>query len=360
MRFLETPGHTPEGISVLIFESTANEPAKILTGDTLFIGDVGRPDLAGAKGYTSEQMAAMLYDALHEKILTLPDTTEVYPAHGAGSMCGRNISSETYSTIGTQRKTNYALQPMSKDEFVRLMTTDLPVAPQYFSMDAELNRAGAGRLDELPPPRARAPHEVEDLCEGEYVVLDVRACEKFGAGHVPNSINIGLKGQFASWAGSLLSPTIQIIIVVESESEVKEAQMRLARVGLENVAGYLEGGIEAWKDAGLRVSSIAQLTVTELHELSSHQNGLQILDVRRTNEYTSGHVPHAHNVPLDKLETANLDQINSQKPLYVICAGGYRSSAATSLLERRGFTKIYNINGGTGAWIEAGYETEKN
>jgi hydroxyacylglutathione hydrolase len=359
LKFIETPGHTPEGISILVTDTeNPNEPSKILTGDTLFIGDVGRPDLAGSKGYTTEQMAAMLYDTLHDKILTLPDETEVYPAHGAGSMCGRNISNETSSTIGVQRRTNYALQRMSKDEFVRMMTENLPPAPGYFSMDAELNRAGAGRLDELPKPNSLSPTEVKKMLADGHIALDVSANEKFGAGHIPGSINIGLKGQFASWAGTLLSPQTPIILIADTDAEVNEAQMRLARVGLEKVAGYLAGGITAWRDAGFEVARIPQITVAELHEILSQTDDAQILDVRRTTEYEQSHVPHARNIPLDKLTSSNLDELDSQKPLYVICAGGYRSSAATSLLEARGFQNLHNIIGGTSAWINAGYETE--
>ncbi|HEX2574558.1 MAG TPA: MBL fold metallo-hydrolase, partial [Polyangia bacterium] len=204
LRFLETPGHTPESICVLLFDhGVSPQPLKVFTGDTLFIGDVGRPDLVGSKGYTAEAMAGMLYDALHEKLLTLPPTVEVYPAHGAGSACGRNISKETSSTIGREATTNYALQPMSKEAFVRLMTTDLPPAPSYFAHDAEQNRQGAVPLDSLPPPPALPVAEFVRLAEAGAVILDVRDVASFGRGHVPGAINIGLAGQFASWAGTL-------------------------------------------------------------------------------------------------------------------------------------------------------------
>ena len=224
LRIMETPGHTPESISILVTDTEdTNEPQKILTGDTLFIGDVGRPDLVGAKGFTAQEMAGMLYDSLHEKLLKLGDEVEVYPAHGAGSMCGRNISRETSSTIGEQKRFNYALQQMPKDEFVRLMTTDLPEAPAYFPRDAEINRAGAVALVDLPKPRALTPEEVRSLCESGHLVLDVRGSADFGAGHVPGALNIGLGGQFASWAGTLIGMSTPLIIVADSQSEAEEA-----------------------------------------------------------------------------------------------------------------------------------------
>ena len=204
LRFIETPGHTPEGICVLVTDTeVSDQPQKILTGDTLFIGDVGRPDLAGGKGYTPQMMAEMMFDSLHGKILKLPDEVEVYPAHGAGSMCGRNMSKETSSTVGEQRKFNYALKPMTKEQFVSLMTADLPEAPAYFPRDAEINRSGARELSELSPPKALSPQEVSELRDDGHVLLDVRSAADFGAGHVPGSVNIGLGGQFAIWAGSL-------------------------------------------------------------------------------------------------------------------------------------------------------------
>ena len=203
LRFIETPGHTPEGICVLVTDTAApDEPPKLLTGDTLFIGDVGRPDLAGGKGYTPQMMAEMMYDSLHGKLLKLPDEVEVYPAHGAGSMCGRNMSKETSSTIGEQRKFNYALKPMSKDEFVQMMTADLPEAPSYFPRDAEINRSGARELSELHPPQALTPQQVRELRDEGHVLLDVRSAADFGAAHVPGSMNNGLSGKFAMWAGS--------------------------------------------------------------------------------------------------------------------------------------------------------------
>src|SRR5688572_13127857 len=223
LRIIETPGHTPEGICVLVTDTqNPDEPQKLLTGDTLFIGDVGRPDLAGGKGYTPQLMAEMMYDSLHGKLLKLPDEVEVYPAHGAGSMCGKNMSKETSSTIGEQRKFNYALKPMSKDEFVAMMTADLAEAPSYFPKDAEINRSGARGLGELQPPTALTPQQVLELRDQGHVLLDVRSATDFGAAHVPGSINIGLGGQFAMWAGSLISLTASIIVIADTAAQVDE------------------------------------------------------------------------------------------------------------------------------------------
>ncbi len=367
LRFMETPGHTPEGISVVVIDrEVSDQPQKVLTGDTLFVGDVGRPDLAGGKGYTSQMMAAMMYDSLHQKLSRLPDETEVYPAHGAGSMCGRNISQETFSTIGEQKKVNYAFKPMSKDEFVRLMTSDLPEAPGYFFRDAEINRTGAHALDEIDRPAALSPMEVNQLAtevvpgEGlRHIVLDVRSAAEFGAGHVPGSINIGLGGQFASWAGCLVPMNAPIVIIAESTERVDEAVMRLARVGIETAKGYLNGGMDAWREAGLATDAFRQISVAELNDLIRSENELQILDVRRPNEYKSGHVPRAITGPLSNLtEKVSSLSMDPAKPTAVICAGGYRSSAATSILQKSGFSNLLNVSGGTGAWIAAGYPVE--
>jgi hydroxyacylglutathione hydrolase len=364
LRILETPGHTPESISVLVIKEDSPEPQKILTGDCLFVGDVGRPDLAGGKGYTPAMMAAMMYDTLHGKLLKLNDATEVYPAHGAGSMCGKNMSKETSSTIGAQRKFNYALQPMSKDEFVRMMIAELPESPVYFFRDAEINRTGASALAELGSPPALSPAALTEMQtnNSSCVVLDVRAAADFGAGHIPGSINIGLGGQFAIWAGSLITIGTPIVIVAESVEKAEEAVMRLARVGHENVKGYLGGGIggiDAWREAGLPLATVQQITVDDLRELTSNPAPLQVVDVRRAPEYQSGHVPHALHAPLMSLEQSLPGlALDPTKPPAGICAGGYRSSAATSILQQHGFAKLLNVTGGTSAWIGAGHPVE--
>ncbi|HKG47308.1 MAG TPA: MBL fold metallo-hydrolase [Pyrinomonadaceae bacterium] len=360
LSFIETPGHTPEGICVLVTDTqNRNEPPKLLTGDTLFIGDVGRPDLAGGKGYTPQMMAEMMYDSLHGKLLKLPDEVEVYPAHGAGSMCGRNMSKETSSTIGEQRNFNYALKPMSKADFVTMMTADLPEAPVYFPKDAEINRSGARGLSELQPPQPLTPQQVMQLRDDGHVLLDVRSAADFGAAHVPGSMNIGLGGQFAMWAGSLIPLNASIVVIADTGAQVDETVVRLARVGIENVKGYLEGGVQSWRDAGLPVDTIPQVSVAELNERIAN-NDLQIVDVRRPAEYVTGHVPRALNAPLASLDKS-LGPLNLQKDKLtaVICAGGYRSSAAASLLQQQGFSNLINVAGGTGAWVNAGYPVDK-
>lgn len=331
LRALETPGHTPESISWLVLDESG-APRKVLTGDTLFIGDVGRPDLAGSRGYTSEQMASLLYDSLHGKLLALGDEVEVWPAHGAGSACGKNISSERSSTIGAQRRLNYALKPMPRDAFVTMMTTDLPPAPRYFPMDAEINRRGARPLAEVAAPQL-------DAIPAGATLVDVRDPASFGASHIPGSINIGLGGQYASWAGTLLRPDEPIVIVAPPEKSA-EAIMRLARVGLENVIG--------WIPPSAGGATMPQMSVAELHE-----SELPVLDVRSRAEFASGHVPRAFNVPLDALQDAEIPR----QPMAVMCAGGYRSSMAASLLARAGYANLHNVTGGTGAWAAAGYPT---
>ncbi|HQR35353.1 MAG TPA: MBL fold metallo-hydrolase [Blastocatellia bacterium] len=355
LRVMETPGHTPESICLLVIENGV--PVKVLTGDTLFIGDVGRPDLVGSKGYTPEQMAAMMYDSLHEKLMTLDDSVEVYPAHGAGSLCGKNMSKETSSTIGQQRRFNYALQPMTKEAFVKMMTADLPEAPAYFPKDAEINRSGAATLADTTALAALAPAKVRALADAGAVVLDVRDAEAFGAGHVPGSLNIGLGGQFASWAGMLVPIGSPIVIVADDSAQIEEAALRLARVGHETVRGFLNGGVLAWHDAGFVTSTVSQMTVAELKDWMDEQRQFQLIDVRRPAEYATGHAPGAVNAPLAQVES-DLASFDLSRPTVVICAGGYRSSAGTSILERKGFKQIFNVIGGTGAWLSAGYPVD--
>ncbi|HEY0100770.1 MAG TPA: MBL fold metallo-hydrolase, partial [Pyrinomonadaceae bacterium] len=315
LRFWETPGHTPESLCVLVIDTdVSDEPQKVLTGDTLFIGDVGRPDLSGARGHTADTMAAMLYESLHGKLLTLDDAVEVFPAHGAGSMCGRNISKETSSTIGQQRKFNYALAPMPEADFVRMMTEGMPPAPNYFSRDAEINRTGASALEALPRPQALTPEAVWEQVQRGALVLDVRAAADYGAAHIPGSLNIGLGGQFASWAGSLISPESALIIVASDETKAEEAVLRLARVGLENVRGFLQGGMDAWLQAGQDAAAIPQITVAELHRRLEAEPDLQLLDVRRSGEYAEAHVPTARLAPLAELQANTLDWLDPQRP----------------------------------------------
>jgi len=360
LKVWETPGHTPESISVLVFDpASAAEPRLVFTGDTLFIGDVGRPDLVGARGLTGAQMASMLYDSLHDKLLRLPDRVEVYPAHGAGSLCGKNLSKETSSTIGEQRRLNYALQPMSREAFVGMLTADLPEIPRYFPRSVAKNRSGAEALAERLLPPALAPERAEQQLAAGARALDVRDPAAFGAGHLPGSINVGLRGQFASWAGTLLPDSTPLVLVAEDEDGLREAAMRLARVGLENVAGHLGGGVAAWEASGRRLARLQQLPVDALRDwlAAGRPPGLQVVDVRRPGEWKTGHVPGAILVSLDRLEGA-LAELPAGRPTAVICAGGYRSSAAASLLERHGFGELYNVVGGTSAWLAEGFPIE--
>src|SRR5262249_13030929 len=273
---------------------------------------------------------------------------------GAGSLCGRNISQETSSTIGEQKRFNYALAPMSKADFVRMMTTDLPEAPVYFARDAEINRTGAAALADLPRPAALTPAEVTKHAQQGALVLDVRTAAAFGAGHVPGAINIGHGGSFASWAGSLIALETPIIIVADDETQVEEAVMRLARVGLEHVQGYLGGGMYAWHQAGFAVATLAQIPVDELRQQLEEQRDLQGVDVRQPGEYASGHVPGALSMPLAHV-TERAVQLQPDRPTAVICGSRYRSSAAAGILARAGFQRLCNVVGGTSAWVNAGY-----
>ena len=355
LRFLETPGHTPESVSILLIDREVSDvPKAVLTGDTLFIGDVGRPDLLGAK-MSAQELAGMLYDSLHDKLLALPDSVEVYPAHGAGSLCGRNISSETSSTIGQQRQFNYALRPMPKEEFVRMMTTDLPEAPAYFARDVAINRDGATELTDLPEPAALAARDVEALQKKGAIVLDTRPAAQYGTGHVPGSLNIGLSGQFASWAGALISPTTPIVLVSEEEEQVREARTRLARVGIENVAGYLAGGILEWHRAGLPLATMEQVSVEELDARIREGQVGRVVDVRRPGEWQAGHIADAVHAPLASLAAA-AGTLPKDQPVAVVCQSGYRSSIATSILEQQGFTRVTNVVGGMSAWRGANLE----
>ncbi len=347
---LETPGHTPESMCFVITdEEKSPAPWAVLTGDTLFLGDVGRPDLS--KRYSPTQLAGMLYDSLHNKILKLSDDVLVYPAHGAGSLCGRNMRAERVSTIGTERLTNYALQIKSREEFVKQLTSNLPARPAYFLQDAEINRTGAPALSDLPALSPVEPAELKSLLAEGGIALDVRPGEQFAAGHVPGSVNIALSGQFASWAGALLGLAAGPVLIAESQEAVAEARMRLARVGLEDTRGYLKGGIEAWSQAGLPLTALPQISVEALSDRLQGP-GLQVLDVRREPEWEAGHIAGASWWPLDNFKVAP-PEIDHNVPVAVHCKGGYRSMIACSLLQRSGFQNVVNVVGGFDAWQQA-------
>jgi hydroxyacylglutathione hydrolase len=353
LRFLQTPGHTLESICVLMNDrGEPQRPAAVFTGDTLFVGDVGRPDLSPI--HTPQQLAAILYQSIHEKLLTLPDDTEIFPAHGAGSLCGRQMSSESSSTIGKQRQSNYALLARTSEEFVHLLTDNLPARPEYFAQDADLNRQGASRLSELPPLPALTASEVLRLQKEGAVVLDTRPAMQFAVAHVPGSVHIALTGQYASWAARILGLDTRLIIAGEDLDHVRESQMRLARVGVENLVGYLADGVAGWIKNGFELDYIPQITVQDFAELREQESDrIAVLDVREPVERAGGAIGNSLFIPLGKL-TSRIEELNREKLLVVHCKGGYRSSIATSILRRAGFRDIANLTGGFDAWKAAG------
>ncbi len=352
-RFLQTPGHTMESICIVMTDLGQTErPQAVFTGDTLFIGDVGRPDLSAT--HTPQELAAILYQSLHQKLLTLPDETEIFPAHGAGSLCGRQMSSESSSTIGKQRQSNYALLARTSDEFVHLLTDNLPARPEYFAREVDLNRRGAASLSELPPLAAFTAPEVLRLQEEGAVVVDTRPAMQFAVAHVPGSIHIALTGQYASWAARILGLDTRLIIVGEDPEHVRESQLRLARVGVENVAGYLSDGVTGWIKNGFELEYIPQVTVQEFIELREQEPGrIAVLDVREPGELSGGVIEKSVHIPLGELKSRT-GELGRAKLLVVHCKGGYRSSIATSLLRRAGFRDIANLIGGFDAWKTAG------
>ncbi|MGA7415569.1 MAG: rhodanese-like domain-containing protein [Bryobacteraceae bacterium] len=353
LEFLQTPGHTLESICILMTDlSEPGQPKKVFTGDTLFVGDVGRPDLSAS--HTPQELAALLYKSLQEKLLTLPDDTEIFPAHGAGSLCGRQMSSEGSSTIAKERRANYALQAKTCDEFIHLLTDSLPPRPEYFAREVELNRRGAAPLSELPALSALSPDEVLRLQSEGAVVVDTRPAMEFAVAHVPGSIHIALTGQYASWAARILGLDTKLIIAGEDSDHVRESQVRLARVGVENVVGYLENGAAGWIKSGQELDYIPQVTAQDLAELLETEPGrIAILDVREPAEVSGGAIEKSVHIPLGEL-AKRTGELDPGKLLVVHCKGGYRSSIATSLLRRAGFRDIANLMGGFDAWKGAG------
>jgi glyoxylase-like metal-dependent hydrolase (beta-lactamase superfamily II)/rhodanese-related sulfurtransferase len=353
LRFLQTPGHTLESICIVMNDlGQPQRPASVFTGDTLFVGDVGRPDLSAS--HTPQQLAAILYQSLHEKLLKLPDDTEIFPAHGAGSLCGRQMSSESSSTIGKQRHSNYALLAGSSEEFVHLLTDNMPAAPEYFAKEVELNRQGAAPVSQLPALAPLTPAEVLRLQGEGALVVDTRPGMQFGAAHVPGSIHIALTGQYASWAARILGLGTRLIIVGEDPEHVRESQLRLARVGMENVVGYLADGVVGWIKGGFELEYIPQITVEEFDQLRREQpDRIAVLDVREPGEVSGGAIEGSVRIPLGKLK-GRVEELDRGKLLVVHCKGGYRSSIATSLLRQAGFRDIANLTGGFDAWKAAG------
>jgi len=349
IEFLHTPGHTLESVTIVVRDRDHGpDPVAVLTGDTLFIGDVGRPDLCDTK--TPAELAGLLYDSLHGKVLALPDDVLVYPAHGAGSLCGRNISADRSSTIGRERRTNYALQPMDRDKFVEMMTRDLPARPEYFQRDVDVNRHGAPTLESLPPLSAMAPQEVRARQLEGVTVLDTRPATVYAAGHVPGSLQIGLGGQFAAWAGTTIGLDRELILVAEDPAAAEESRLRLARVGIDRVQGVLDGGIAGWASAGLPLSMTAHIGVRDLHGRLAE---FTVIDVRARAEWDTGHIASAQLHPLNGLR-ASMASLDHAAPIAVHCKGGYRSAIACSLLEAAGFQQVMNVAGGFDAWTAAG------
>lgn len=349
LEFLSTPGHTPESVTVAVYARGADAaPHAILTGDTLFLGDVGRPDLLGAAGRTSEQMARELYQSLHTKLLPLPDEVLVYPGHGAGSACGKALSTDTVSTLGEQRRTNYALAPMSEDEFVAVVTDGLGAPPAYFVDEVAVNRSGHLPFDPaLPVQQVDVATAVRHQQRLGYLLLDVRDDQIFAAGHLRGAINVGLSGRFAEYAAAVVAAD-QPVILIGSPEQCAEARVRLARVGLDLVAAQLTD-LEALAANPDLVVSSSRLTARQAAEAIVDNPDLQVVDVRGPGEHKAGALPGAVNLCVTRLRTT-LDQLDKDRPVLVHCAGGYRSIAASSLLEAHGFTDVSDVLGGYSAW----------
>lgn len=355
LQVLETPGHTIESISILVFDlaKDASKPHAVLTGDALFIGDVGRPDLRASLGWTANDLGAHLYDSLHDKLLQLPDETLVYPAHGAGSLCGKQLSSDTVSSLGDQRRLNYALQPMSKEEFIRLVTADQPDAPPYFTYDAILNTRERATLDRNLEQVLRpvALDEVLEMGDAGAQILDVRDAAEYAKGHLAGSINIGLGGQYATWAGTVLDRAKPIVIVAEPRRE-QEAALRLGRIGFDHVKGYLDGGMAVLAERPDLVWPTERVTARMVAEELAGAARPVLLDIRSPREWAAKHIHGSVNIPLNHLQE-RIGEIPRDRRLAVHCAGGYRSSIAASILHQYGMTNLIEMAGGIAAWDAA-------
>ena len=359
LQILETPGHSPESISILVYDLEADDtnPHAVLTGDTLFIGDVGRPDLRAALGWSADELGALLYDSVQQKLLPLPNETLVYPAHGAGSLCGKNMSEDTVSTIGVQRQYNYALQPMSRDEFIRIVTADQPDTPDYFTYDAILNTR------EHPTLATSLKHSLKGLSVSEVgerqnqgaILLDTREPSEFAGAHWRGSLNVGLQGKYATWAGTLLDAEDPIVLIAEPGRE-EESAMRLGRIGFDGVAGYLANGMMALESAPELIGRVGRITAAALSE-RLQSKALQVIDVRAPAEWQESHIPGSVNLPLSQL-ISRLGEIPKGE-VVVHCASGYRSSVATSVIMRdQPETTVLDFVGGLDAWLAAGFPTD--
>jgi hydroxyacylglutathione hydrolase len=355
LKILETPGHTPESISIVVYDLNVSdtEPHAVLTGDTLFIGDVGRPDLRVALGWSAADLGGMLFDSLHAKLLKLPDASLVYPAHGAGSLCGKAISKETVSTLGEQRRLNYALQPMTKEAFIQVVTADQPEAPAYFTYDAVLNSEERPTLDQALA-REMKPLTLDALLAlkaADAQILDTRDPDEFAASHLKGSINVGLGGQYATWAGTVLNHKDPITIIADPGRE-NESAVRLGRIGFDNVAGYLRDGLKSLQSRPDLVAFTERMSAPFAAELLSSNEPPLAVDVRTPREHEQKHIRGSASVPLSRLAD-KLATIPMDRSLLVYCAGGYRSSIAASLLQRAGFSRVAEIAGGMAGWEAA-------
>lgn len=348
IRILHTPGHTPESTTFLLLDEH-KKPICIFSGDTLFIGDVGRPDLAIKSDLTQEDLAGMLYDSLRSKIMPLPDEVIVYPAHGAGSACGKNMSKETFDTLGNQKKANYALRDISKQQFIKELTEGILPAPQYFAKNATLNKSGYANYTAVIEKGSQALSVdafEKQMLMPNTIVLDVRKPQEFAQGHIPNALYIGLDGQFAPWVGTVILDLNTRILLVTPQGREEETVMRLSRVGYDNCVGYLAGGFDTWKNSGKQITDIKSIPAEEF--MRHYSNGYHTLDVRKPGEFESAHLKNATSKPLDFI----YDWINAtdkSKPYMIHCAGGYRSMIAASILKANGFTNLTDVQGGFSA-----------
>lgn len=351
LEFRHTPGHTPESMSIVVYEHGGDSvPYGVLTGDTLFIGDVGRPDLLASIGFSRDELADMLYDSLHDKLMPLPDATRVYPAHGAGSACGKNLSTELWSTMGDQKQWNYALRAADKASFMAMVTEGQPPAPSYFVYDAILNRKDRALLDETATPPAMTYQQALDAVAGGAILVDGRTPEEFAQGHLRGAINIGLEGRYAEFAGSVVKPDVDIVLMTDPGQEL-EGKNRLARIGFDRVIGYLADPEKVMFTHPDQVQAASRLTAKAFGERAQEVGDLQIVDVRNPGEAAAGMIPGAVNIPVGQLPD-RVGELDADAPTVVYCAGGYRSSVAASLLRQRGFADVSDILGGYNAWEE--------
>lgn len=353
LKVLSTPGHTPNSISLLVTDHTRSEdPWMVLTGDCMFVGDVGRPDLAGEE--LIQEQAENLYNSLFNKLLTLPESVEVFPAHGEGSLCGKGMSSKPSSTIGFEKRSN-PLFRLSKEEFIRAITGSFPDRPKSFTHIINTNKAGAPLLERCPVVRDMSPHEVKAALERGAVLLDTRDTASFGGAHIPGSINIGLAKQTANWIGMVIEPDAELVLLVTSEEAYNEMLLQLHRIGYDKVIGYLYGGIASWQEAGLPIEHLTQISAAKLHEKIKSGKFGHILDVRSKLEWDSGHIKEAQHMPLQQL-LSTIPDIPKDEEVIVTCGTGYRGNIGASYLQRQGFQNVCSLAGGMMAWKNSGYE----